>query len=124
MLVNNFERMYKGVCQELQELHPEKIKFQKTDYEGGHHFRAFARKINEFIPLSGSKEGYATILEKLRDLELCYTPSRFDRAYTLEEFRSDFRRYELQVYRLYDGLQKLIEKRLEEEKDLDELEQW
>lgn len=124
LLIQNFERLYKGVCYELQKLHPKNIKFKISDYSAGHHFSAFAREVNKYIYLSGSKEGYYTILNQITKLESQYTPSRYEDNYDIEEFRAIFRRYEIQMDRLYTGLHKEISKVKYEKDDLKDLEIW
>lgn len=123
VLINCMERMYKEFYQELREEYPEQLTLKDSDLKAGHHFKAIASKINKIIPLSDSYEGYMIVLEGLHEIENRYNGSRFDDDYTLEDFRSTFRRYETQLRRLALGLEKIQEKSRSEKEDL-EIDQW
>ncbi len=126
LLIQNFERLYKGVCYELQQIYPDKIKYRESDYKIGHHFSAFARTINKIIHISDSKDGYYKILNHITVFEAMYTPSRYEDFYDIdiEGFRTIFRRYETQMDRLYTGLHKELSKVKYEKDDLKNLEIW
>ncbi len=123
MLVNNMERLYKGVTQELQALYPDAIKLSSIQYKEGHHFNQFASIINRYIPLSDDRNGYLTVLDGIREIQNSYNGSRFEDFPDVEEFRKTFRRYETQMNRLYRGLIAQQEKCRSEQED-EEVELW
>lgn len=123
VLINCMERLYKGICQELQELYPEQINKTKDEYEKGHHFKTFIRDINRFIPISNDKDTYYNALDFAEKIQNQYNSSRYDIDYTLSNFNTLFRRYEKQTFRLYTGLNLLKTKTKEEIEDID-IDKW
>lgn len=117
MLINNMERLYKGITKELQILYPDEIKLTDIMYQQGHHFNQFASIVNKYIPLSDSPEGYCTVLNGIQEIQNLYNNTRFITSTDIEDFRKVFRRYETQMSRMYLGIQRLQEKEKSERED-------
>lgn len=124
LLIQCFERLYKGVCKELQDLYPDKIRLQPSEYIIGHHFTHFISIVNRIIPVSDNKNGYYRILNKCKRLEARYNDARYLDIYTFEDFKQDFKRFELATYRLYNALEKHQEKIRNEIAAEEDLENW
>ena len=122
MLVNNMERLYKGVTEELQMLYPDEIKLTPVQYKDGHHFNQFADIIHKYIPISETKEGFYVVLDGIKNIQSLYNDTRFKRYASIEDFRKVFRRYEIQMSRFYVGLQRLQEREKSEKED--DLSMW
>ncbi len=122
VLILCFERLYKGVYKELQEMGAPiayisdnelryGIKNNKGEHKHPHFFRVYASNINRIIPLADNTENYCNILSTITEkFQPIYTPSRFEENIPFEEFQKDFRRFETQTYRLYKGLEECKEK--------------
>ena len=121
VLVSMYEQLYKGVTKELQKIYPD-IGYSDNVFVFGHHFAAFLKEINRYIPISRTKEGYHKIVNFTRDLEKEYTPSRFSDPKGFPEFRFAYRRFESALYRMQKGLEAEYDKLIteEEEKDLED----
>lgn len=121
-LINTFEQLYKGTCQELLKLHPDSC-YKKTDsdYAVGHRFVAFMRTIDDYIPISETKEGYDIVIDTGKRLESLYNSTRYENHIPFEDFQKDYRRLEAQVNRLMNGLQKEYSKCLITEEEDEEL---
>lgn len=136
IIILSFERLYKGIYQELQRIGApipyvteEEFNLGKKDSDGVHrhprHFKAFAREINHIIPLADNKDVYYNILDNITErFQPRYTSSRFTEDIPFEEFQKDFRRLETQTYRLLKGLEHCKEKYkqadVEEEYEIDD----
>jgi hypothetical protein len=123
MLVNNMERLYKGITQELQALYPDAVRLSSIQYREGHHFNQFASIINQYIPLSDDRNGYLAVLDGIHNIQKSYNGTRFEDSPDIEEFRRTYRRYETQTFRLYRGLAAQQEKCRAERED-DEISLW
>ena len=76
VLINTFERLYKGLCLEIKNNYPDKKEFSRMDdhdFVRTHRITPFAQKLNSVLPLSKSKEGYYKILDRLDELGDRYT---------------------------------------------------
>ena len=124
LLVLAFEKMYKGVCKELQALHPDKIKFSDIVYTNGHRFSQFAATIDNFIPISGSSDGYQKVVDKLHEIELDFNDTRYTKEKSLEEFRSDYKRFEIALDRFLKVLENEYGKMIESEEEEEDLKNW
>lgn len=119
VLINCMERMYKGFYQELRKFYPKQLTLSDFELKRGHHFRSIAMKINKIIPLSDSYDGQKIVLKNLNKIENRYNDARFDKDFTLDEFRYTFRRYETQLKRLSLELEKIQEKYRNEKEDVE-----
>lgn len=124
LLILGFEKLYKGICKELQDLYPEKIKFSDIVYTNGHRFSQFTATIDEFIPISNNKEGYQKVVDNLHSIELLFSDSRYEVRKSLEEFSIDFRKFENALYRLKNGLEMEYRKVNIEQSEEEDLENW
>ena len=124
MLVNTMERLYKGYCFELKKMFPDDRVFSNMsehDFNATHRITPFAQKVNAKLPLSASKEGYHVIIERLTEISNRYTPSRFEKEFSFEDFASDARRFFYQKERLQNELTSLQN---ELQFDKEEAEYW
>lgn len=117
-LINMYEQLCKGVCKELSALHKDELKLPEDMYEKGHRFRVFADTIDDYIPIAASKDGYSTVIYNIRRMEQMYNTTRYSGDATFEEFQSDFRRFENQLFRMMNGLAIEYEKAYEEEEKI------
>ena len=124
LLIHTFEQLYKGVLRELQNMYPDKIVCSNSVYTSGHHFSQFAYKINEFIPVSNSNEGFEKVHSYLKDLEYQYNNARYDLRKTPQQFREDFRKLERGIYRFTEGLKIEYDKNYSSEEEEADLEDW
>lgn len=125
-LILTFERFYKGVFIELNKMDENKMSDKEINsliHANGHYFTALIQRVNKYIPVSSTCEGYQMILDHCHELQKRYTKARFDIDYDIEEFRKDFRRLEAGMSRITKGLSELYEKSKNEEMDKD-LEYW
>ena len=123
VLINCMERLYKGICQELQNIYPEKIHLTPFDYKTGHHFIGFMQHIDKIIPIAEDYETKNKAYDFATDIQQRYNGARFEDAYSKTDFDTLFRRYERQTYRLYKGLDKIKTQIKEEELDTD-IDKW
>ena len=137
IIILSFERLYKGIYQELQRMGApipyvteEEFNLGKKDSDGNHrhphYFKTYAREINQLIPLAENRDVYFNILDNITErFQPRYSSSRFAEDIPFEEFQKDFRRLETQTYRLLKGLEQYREKyhTIEEEKDI-EIDDW
>ncbi len=126
ILILTFERFYKGVYIELLKTDNPSLDENKASQEltgGNHYFNSVLIKIKKFIPIAANKEGEEVVIRNCGEIQKRGTKARFDIEYTLEEFRSDFRRLESSMFRITKGLEDYIEKVKHESMDED-LEYW
>ena len=123
-LINTFEQLYKGVTKELQMLYPEKIRISEEAYQCGHKFSHYLPVIDRIIPIAENSEAYNKIKKFLEIQEGLYTPTRFEKHQSFEDFQSTFRRLEAAVYRLSEGLKKEISKSIISEEEEEDLKNW
>lgn len=120
ILINTFERFYKGIFIELRKMYPDNPHFKVSDEEicSNHKFSWLVTKINRVLPVSRSKDGYMVILNHANELGQRYSPGRFDVEYDFMTFQQDYMRLQGQMTRL-NGLlqQKQQEKVFEKEED-------
>ena len=76
ILANTMEQFYKGVYVELLKIHPDMPVAEEFELNG-HHFDNFIRKINKYIPVSNSREGYFKILDNSERIQKGYTDSKY-----------------------------------------------
>lgn len=123
-LINTFEQLYKGIAKEMQILYPDKIKFSDVSYRSGHQFSHFLPVIDRVIPIAENSEAYNKVKMFLEEQEDLYTPTRYERHQSFDDFQGAFRRLEAAVYRLTEGIKKEISKSTISEEEEKELEGW
>ncbi len=123
-LISTFEQLYKGVTKELQLLYPEKIKLAEVSYQSGHKFSHYLSVINPIIPVAENSEAYNKIKMFLETQEDLYTPTRYEKHQSFEDFQSAFHRLEAAVFRLSEGLKKEISKSTITEEEEEDLKYW
>lgn len=126
ILVLTFERFYKGVYIELLKTDDPELDENKTAQEltgSNHYFNSILVKIKNFIPIAANKEGEDVVLKNCYEIQKRGTAARFSTEFTVEEFRSDFRRLETSMARITKGLEDYLEKVKHEAMDED-LEYW
>lgn len=122
LLIGTFEKLYKGVTQELNKIHhdmPENLEYHFSR----HRFSYFLDYINSHIPLSDSLKGYDQIYDNCCTLENDYTNARYEFR-TKEEFYTAYRKLEYATSKLYNNLSDEIAKNTLTKEDEQDLGYW
>ena len=75
MMVNTFERMYKGILEEYANNNPKYHLNESVMYT--HHLDLLAKTVDKVIPVMSNRNQYRTLLNSLSDISVGYTKSRF-----------------------------------------------
>lgn len=107
VMISAYENLYKGMVRELSS-HPEyNINIPEEKYIKGHRFHNFASCTNRIIPLADDLMQWRFVYGNCKTLEDRYTPARFESLYDFEEFKTAYRRFEVQLNRCYKGLEQI-----------------
>ena len=107
IMISAYENLYKGIVKELSN-HPGcNINIEEKDYTKGHRFHKFAYNINKIIPLADDYMQWRSVYNNCRCLGNRYTPSRFEKLYSFDEFKTAYMRFETQLNRCYKGLEQM-----------------
>lgn len=104
MMVNTFERMYKGILEEYANNNPKYRLNESVMYT--HHLDLLAKTVDKVIPVMSNRNQYRTLLNSLSDISIGYTKSRYSDFYEYEDFASVYRLFEKQRKYLYSNMEK------------------